>query len=94
MIGVNLTDRDYWYVAASGPGHNPADSAQNPAVIPYAHMAVGQEEIPLCVYVYEDLLSPSFKQLTDHFRFPSNITPHQSYNSYAFPFRRFVAVIE
>jgi hypothetical protein len=94
MVGVNLADGDYWNVAVPRPGHHPSDPAQNPPVIAYTRMAIGQEKIPLRVDIYQHTPAPSFEQLTNHFRFPSNVFPAWSYNCYALQGRRFAAVIE
>ena len=52
----------------SGPGDNPSYICQNPSVIFYAGISISEEEIPLCIDIYQDAFSSLSKQLPNHFR--------------------------
>jgi hypothetical protein len=60
MVGVNLAYRDYRNATVPGPGHYPADSAQNTPVISYARITLSQEEVPLRVDIYKHMPATSF----------------------------------
>jgi hypothetical protein len=66
VMRIHFTGGDYWDVIGPGPGHYPADTAQNSPVIPYANAAAEYEEVPLGVDVHQYVPPTSFKQLPNH----------------------------
>ena len=80
--GVYLACRNYRDILLSCPCHYPANAFENPSVVSYAGLPIGQKEIPLCVHINNDVLAASSEQLTNHGMFSLDRKSFTSYSLY------------
>jgi hypothetical protein len=67
VFGVNFAGGNYRDVFNPRPRHYSADMCQNPSVISYKALAIGQKEVFLRINVYQDAFPLFFEQLLKHF---------------------------
>jgi hypothetical protein len=66
VVGINLCGRDDGDLGASYPDHNSANIGQNLPMVPDTCTAAGQQEIVLCVDIYQEVTTMFWVQLQNH----------------------------